>query len=50
MIRFLVLGVRTERLVIGEATDRVEGEVDLSGLSLEELRALKEIQNKTKAA
>lgn len=50
IIRFLVLGVRTERLVIGEATDRVETEHDLSGLSLDELRTLREIQTKTKPA
>lgn len=47
VIRFLALGVRTERLVLGEATDQVEARVDLSGLSVEELRELRKLQEKT---
>lgn len=46
LIRFIVLGVRTERLVMGEAIDRVESKVDLSKYSLDELRQLQELQAK----
>jgi hypothetical protein len=49
IIRGLFVGVRTERMVLGEASERLEGSVDLSGLSAEELRTLRDLQLKAKA-
>lgn len=46
VIRFLSLGIRSERLVIGEATDRVDTGPDVSQLSVEELRELAKMQAK----
>lgn len=46
-IRAIGIGVRVERLALGESTDKIETGPDLSKLSLDELRKLREIQEKT---
>jgi len=45
-IRAIGIGVRVERLALGESTDKVETVPDLSGLGLDELRKLREIQER----
>jgi hypothetical protein len=45
LARTLALAVRTERLALGDSTEHVqESGPDLSGFSLEQLRALRELQ------
>ena len=44
-LRLIFVGIKTERLIRGEATERVEGP-DLSKLSLDELRTLRGLQSK----
>lgn len=44
VLRFITLGIRAERLIRGDATDRVEQGPDLSRLSTDDLRTLREIQ------
>jgi hypothetical protein len=46
VIRFLALGIRSERLALGDATDVVENRVDLSKFNAEELRELRKLQEK----
>lgn len=48
--RMIVMGIRTERLVLGETTEKTESGPDLSGLTIEELRTLRVMQEKAKAA
>ena len=45
-LRFAANGVRLERLIRGEATERTETGPDVSTLSLEELRAARDLQAK----
>lgn len=45
-IRAIGIGVRVERLALGENTDRVDSGPDLSTWSVEDLRALKALQEK----
>ncbi len=45
-MRFAVNGIRLERLIMGESTDRTETIPDVSGLSLEELREARRLQEK----
>jgi hypothetical protein len=44
VIRLIVLGVKTERLALGESTDKIETGPDLSALNIDQLRALRELQ------
>lgn len=44
--RMIFIGIRAERLAAGDVTDRIETGPDLSNLSLEELRQLRELQDK----
>jgi len=46
--RFAEMGVKLERLARGESTETVEGRLDLSRLSLEELKTLKALRDKAK--
>lgn len=46
IIRAIAVGVRTERLALGDVTDRIEQGPDLSGLSLDELRQIREMQER----
>lgn len=46
--RALDVSVKLERLAMGEATDRVEGKLDFSKLSMDELQELKALMNKAK--
>lgn len=46
MIRAAAYGVRIERLAMGDFTDKIETGPDLSGLSVEQLRTLRELQEK----
>lgn len=45
-IRAALVGIRLERLIMGEATDRTEVGPDLSNLDADDLRRLREIQAK----
>jgi hypothetical protein len=45
-IRAIGIGVRVERLALGDTTDKIETGPDLSNLSLDDLRKLREIQEK----
>lgn len=45
-IRLANYGIRLERVIMGEVTDRVEVGPDLSALSVEQLRTLRELQTK----
>lgn len=45
-IRAIGIGVRVERLALGDVTDRVDTGPDMSKLSVEDLRALRELQEK----
>lgn len=45
-IRLATLGIRFERLILGEATERTEAGPDVTGLSLEELREVRRLQAK----
>ena len=46
-IRALHVGTSVERLAYGDSTERVEVSTDFSKLSVEDLRALRELQEKT---
>jgi hypothetical protein len=46
VVRFFREGVKTERLVLGEATDVVESRINLDNLTLDELRQLRALQQK----
>lgn len=46
MIRAITLGVRTERLALGESTEKVDTGPDLSGLSVDELRTMRALQER----
>ena len=48
LVRFAEQGVKLERLARGESTETVEGRLDLSRLSLEDLKALKALRDKAK--
>ena len=50
LARFAEMGVKLERLARGESTETVEGRLDLSRLSLEELKTLKALRDKAKPA
>lgn len=45
-IRAIGVGVRVERLALGDVTEKIDTGPDLSKLSLEDLRALRELQEK----
>ncbi len=49
-IRAIGIGVRVERLALGDSTDKIETGPDLSKLSVDDLRKLREIQEKTNGA
>lgn len=46
LIRAVTLGIRTERLALGESTEKVDSGPDLSKLSVEELRELRKLQER----
>ncbi len=46
LIRLAVNGIKLERLIMGETTDKIETGPDLSNWSIEDLRALRELQAK----
>lgn len=47
LLRFVVLGIRAERMALGDTTDKIENVgPDLSGFSVEDLRRLRELQDK----
>lgn len=46
-IRAIGIGVRVERLALGDSTDKIETGPDLSKLSVEDLRNLREMQEKS---
>ncbi len=46
LVRLAEVGVKLERLSRGQTTESVEGRLDLSKLSLDELKALKKLKNK----
>lgn len=48
--RYLETAIKLERLLMGEVTERTEIGPDLSNLSLDELRTLKALTQKTEAA
>ena len=43
--RMILIGIRAERLALGDVTDRIETGPDLSGLTVEQLRQLRELQD-----
>lgn len=45
-IRAIGIGVRTERLALGDVTEKIEMGPDMSGYSLEELRTIQQLQQK----
>lgn len=45
-IRAIGIGVRVERLALGDTTDKIETGPDLSGFSVEDLRTIRELQEK----